>query len=103
DHELAASTFAVRVAASTWADPYLLLLAGLATVGGPLHGGASEFVRDLLRNAIDTSPEAAVGRVLRDGEHVPGFGHSVYTGPDPRAPGLLDAAERANPPRDVCT
>ena len=101
DHELAASTLAVRIAASTWADPYLLLLAGLATVGGPLHGGASEFVRDLLRDAVATSPEAAVGRVLRDGEHVPGFGHSVYTGPDPRAPVLLDAVERAKPPRDV--
>src|SRR5215207_7553990 len=95
DHELATSTFAVRVAASTWADPYLLLLAGLATVGGPLHGGASEFVRDLLRDAVDTSADTAVGRVLRDGEHVPGFGHQVYEGPDPRTPVLLDAVERA--------
>ena len=33
DHELATSTLAVRVAASAWADPYLLLLTGLATVG----------------------------------------------------------------------
>ena len=45
DHEMATSTFGVRIAASTWADPYLLLLTGLAVVGGPLHGGASEFVR----------------------------------------------------------
>ena len=51
DHELATSTLAVRVAASVWADPYLLLLTGLATTGGPLHGGASEFVRTLLRDA----------------------------------------------------
>ena len=101
DHEMAASTLAVRVAASTWADPYLLVLAGLATVGGPLHGGANEFVRELLRDAVATTPEAAVGRVLRDDERVPGFGHPIYEGPDPRAPVLLDATERCKPPRDL--
>ncbi len=101
DHELATSTLAVRVAASTWADPYLLLLAGLATIGGPLHGGASEFVRALLRDAVASTPEAAIGRVLRDGEHVPGFGHTVYEGPDPRAPVLLEAIARCTPPRDL--
>jgi len=101
DHELATSTFGVRIAASTWADPYLLLLTGLAVVGGPLHGGASEFVRTLLRDAVATTPEAAIGQALRDGEHVPGFGHSVYTGPDPRAPVLLDVVERCKPPREL--
>jgi citrate synthase len=99
DHELATSTLAVRVAASTWADPYLLLLAGLATAGGPLHGGASELVRALLRDAVDHSGEVAVGRALREDRPVPGFGHMVYEGPDPRAPVLLDAVERSRPPR----
>ncbi len=100
DHELATSTLAVRVAASTWADPYLLLLTGLAT-GGPLHGGASEFVRVLLREAMAADPEHAVGRALRDEQRVPGFGHTVYEGPDPRAPVLLDAVEQARPPREL--
>jgi citrate synthase len=98
DHELATSTFAARVAASTWADPYLVLLAGLAALGGPLHGGASEQVRTLLRDARDRSPAAAVGTVLQAGASVPGFGHSVYTGPDPRTPALLDLVEQARPP-----
>ena len=61
DHELAASTLAVRVAASTWADPYLLVCAGLAAAGGPLHGGASEAVRTLLREVIGGT-ERGVGR-----------------------------------------
>ena len=39
DHELNASTFAVRVAASTGASLSACLLAGLATLTGPLHGG----------------------------------------------------------------
>jgi len=101
DHELATSTLAARVAASTWADPYLVLLTGLATAGGPLHGGASEFVRRLLRDAVATSPEHALGQVLRDGDRVPGFGHPVYEGPDPRAPVLLRAIEECRPPRDI--
>ena len=92
---------AVRVAASTWADPVPAPAHRPRRVGGPLHGGASEFVRTLLRDAVATTPEAAVGQALRDGEHVPGFGHSVYEGPDPRAPVLLDAVERCKPPREL--
>jgi citrate synthase len=101
DHELATSTLAVRVTASTWADPYLLLLTGLATAGGPLHGGASEIVRALLRDAVATDAERAVGRALREDQLVPGFGHTVYVGPDPRAPVLLDAVEQARPPKEL--
>jgi citrate synthase len=101
DHELATSTLAVRVAASAWSDPYLLLLTGLATAGGPLHGGASEFVRALLRDAVATDPERAVGHAMRGDQLVPGFGHAVYEGPDPRAPVLLAAVEQAKPPRDL--
>src|SRR5207253_11454377 len=82
-------------------DPYLLLLTGLATAGGPLHGGASEFVRALLRDALAAGAEQAVGRALRDGQLVPGFGHAVYEGPDPRAPVLLDAVEQSRPPREL--
>ena len=87
DHELATSTFGVRIAASTWADPYLLLLTGLAVVGGPLHGGASEFVRTLLRDAVATTPETAIGQALRDGEHVPGLRALRLHGPRPARPG----------------
>jgi len=102
DHELAASTLAVRVAASTWADPYLLVCAGLAAAGGPLHGGASEAVRMLLREVTSGSSAAAVvGARLRDARPIPGFGHTVYEGPDPRAPALLAAVQQTRPPRAV--
>lgn len=97
DHEMAASTLAVRVAASTWADPYLVVQAGLSALGGPLHGGASDAARALLREAgpEGRSAAAAVGRRLERGERIPGFGHRVYEHVDPRvAPllALLDAA-----------
>jgi len=102
DHELAASTLAARVAASAWADPYLVVSAGLAAAGGPLHAGASEAVRHLLHEIAAGTPAAtAVGLRLRDLGAVPGFGHKVYEGPDPRAVALLAAVRRARPPRDV--
>ena len=99
DHELAASTLGARVAASTWADPYLVVQAGLGVLGGPLHGGATEAVRDFLAPVAEgrISPAEAVGEALRAGR-VPGLGHAVYQGPDPRAEALLRALEASGPP-----
>ena len=99
DHELAASTLAARVAASTWADPYLVVETGLGVLGGALHGAASSAVQELLEAAeAEGSAAAAVGARLRAGDHVPGLGHAVYTGADPRA-GLLWETARAALPR----
>jgi citrate synthase len=90
DHELAASTLAARVAASTWADPYLVVSTGLGALGGPLHGGASEGARALIEEVGGGTPAAeAIGQRLRSGERVPGFGHSVYRNRDPRSDALL--------------
>src|SRR5262249_12554342 len=102
DHDLAASTLAVRVAASSWADPYLLVLTGLPAAGGPLHAGASEQVRGLLREIVDgRSAEEVIGARLRDAQPVPGFGHAVYQGSDPRADALLEVVQSSRPPRAV--
>ena len=51
DHELAASTFAARIAASVRADPYAVVGAGLGPMAGPLHGRASHLARQLLDEA----------------------------------------------------
>ena len=48
DHELAASTLAARVAASAWADPYRVVLAGLGPLGGALHGASPLAVESML-------------------------------------------------------
>jgi citrate synthase len=90
DHELAASTLAARVAASTWADPYLVILTGLGALGGPLHGAASHASRLLIEEVSSGRPAAeAIGSRLRDGERIAGFGHSVYHDRDPRCDALL--------------
>lgn len=89
DHELAPSTLAVRVAASTRADPYAAVAAGLATVGGPYHGKASAIVRRILQRARETNSDAALAEAHeRDGVYA-GFGHFLYERGDPRAQVLL--------------
>ncbi len=97
DHELAASTVSARVAASTRADPYAVVLAGLATVSGPLHAGASRLAYQLLERAAAIGPDAAIARALELHQQVPGFGHSLYPLGDPRARVLLDAVRAASP------
>ncbi len=93
DHELNASTFAARVAASTGADLYACLSAALAAFSGPLHGGASEQVEVFASEAGDsTRAAAAVAGRMRRGELLPGFGHPLYPYGDPRAAPLLSAA-----------
>jgi citrate synthase len=94
DHELSASALAARIAASTWADPYRVVLAGLAPLGGALHGAVSLAVADLL-DGLDSPDQAftAVERRVATGPapgFLPGFGHGVYRDRDPRAEHLLD-------------
>jgi citrate synthase len=98
DHELAASTLAARAAASVRADPYAVVGTGLGAVSGALHGGASLGAEALLAAASgpDDVPRV-VAELLRRGEKVPGFGHFVYRGGDPRATVLLDLVRRATP------
>jgi citrate synthase len=84
DHELATSTMAVRVAASTRADICDALLAGLGTVAGPLHGGASQLAFSLLVEAERNGVEQALNDTLRWQGFLPGFGHPVYKRGDPR-------------------
>jgi citrate synthase len=102
DHELALSALAARIAASAHADPYLVVLAGLAAQGGALHGAAGTAVERLLASiATADDVPAVLGERLAGGEPLPGFGHAVYTGRDPRAETLLDllAAARPDPAR----
>ncbi len=97
DHELNASTFAARVAASTLADIYSAVTAAIGTLDGPLHGGANEEVMAMLEEI--GSPDKAEQHVLNllaQGKKVPGFGHRVYKTADPRATELRPyAAELA--------
>ncbi|MDB5561259.1 MAG: hypothetical protein JWN11_677 [Hyphomicrobiales bacterium] len=90
DHELNASTFATRVAASTGASLAAALLAGLATLTGPLHGGASAAATALAKLVAENGAEQAVRATLAEGRPIPSFGHRLYPDGDCRAGALLE-------------
>ena len=93
DHELNASTFTARVAASAGADLYACVGAALATLSGPLHGGLSDRVAALVQEVRtpDRAPHV-IGARMRRGEEIPGVGHRLSPDGDPRAETLLARA-----------
>ena len=91
DHELNASTFAARVAASTGASLAAAVLAGLSALTGPRHGGVAPRIAALIEEAARLGPDAAVSANLARGHAPPGFGQRPYPAGDPRAKALLSA------------
>jgi citrate synthase len=75
-----------------------VVASGLGAVGGALHGGASFGAELMLRSARQPADAVrAIGELLRRGERIPGFGHFVYPGRDPRAVTLLKMLRMAVP------
>ena len=94
DHELNASAFTARCAASAGASPYDVISAGLATLKGYKHGGAGERALDIVRHAATPRDARTVlAERLRRGDRIPGFGHPLYPDGDPRAAVLMRLAE----------
>ena len=88
DHEQNCSTSTVRMAASSGANPYSAIAAGISALWGPAHGGANEAVLQMLEEI--GSPERIPEFVARakdkdDPFRLMGFGHRVYKNFDPRA------------------
>jgi len=97
DHELNASSFTARIAASTDADPYACIAAALATLSGPKHGTASEEVARFADEVGSPDAAKAAVRALRKKQqHPPGFGHPLYPRGDPRSEPLLELARTSS-------
>jgi citrate synthase len=88
DHEQNASSSTVRVAGSSGANPFACIAAGIASLWGPLHGGANEATLKMLEQIGDAS---RIGEFIKrakdktDSFRLMGFGHRVYKNMDPRA------------------
>lgn len=94
DHELNVSAFTGRCVASALATPYEVVIGALAAFRGRRHGGASEEVDLLFREAEQTRDcRKAVASRLRSLGFVPGFGHRLYAEGDPRARKLISLAK----------
>jgi citrate synthase len=91
DHELNVSSFTARCVASAGSHPYAVVIAGLAALEGPRHGGAGARIASMLDSTRRAgSVGSAVQARLRRGESIDGFGHPLYRDGDPRARLLLD-------------
>ena len=86
DHEQNASSSTVRIAASSLANPYACVCAGIASLWGPAHGGANEEVINMLEGigSVDHIP-ALLEEVKGKTRRLMGFGHRIYHTHDPRA------------------
>src|SRR5213082_2324825 len=93
DHEFNASTFAARVTASTLAGIYAAVTSAVATLKGPLHGGANEESMKMLEE-IETPDraEAWLMKKLGTKDKIMGFGHRVYKEGDSRVPAMREIA-----------
>src|SRR5437867_12234998 len=86
EHEFNASTFAARVAASTLTDLHAAITAAIATLKGPLHGGANEAVASMLLEIKSRDrAEQWVREALASKRRVMGFGHRVLRKGDARS------------------
>jgi citrate synthase len=86
EHEMNASTFTARVVAGTGADLTSAVVAAIAALSGPLHGGANAAAMALFEQwgSAERTPEA-VHAMLGRKEKLFGFGHPLYRAYDPRA------------------
>src|SRR5215467_10745849 len=108
DHEQNASTSSVRAVGSSRANPYACIAAGIASLWGPLHGGANEGVLQTLEEigSVERIPEVIKRAKDKSNPYrLMGFGHRVYKSYDPRAKVLrrhcydvLDAYGKRNDP-----
>ena len=89
DHEQNCSTSTVRMVASSQANLYASVAAGVCALWGPLHGGANAAVIDMLSQIherggrVDSFIEKVKNK--EEGVRLMGFGHRVYKNFDPRA------------------
>src|ERR1700756_4572422 len=87
EHGMNASTFSARVTISTLTDIYSAITAAIATLKGPLHGGANEGVIHMLQEiGTPDKVNAYIDQALAEKRKIMGIGHRVYKVLDPRAP-----------------
>ena len=98
DHELNVSSFTARCVASAGSTPYAVVIAGLAALEGPKHGGSSTRAEAMLSSlAREKDVRRALAARLQRGERVDGFGHPLYPQGDPRATAILGWLRRRYP------
>jgi citrate synthase len=98
DHEQNCSTATVRTVASSHANLFASISAGILALWGPLHGGANQKVIEMLeRIRADGGSLRKYVDMAKDKNssfRIMGFGHRVYKNFDPRATVIKNACDR---------
>lgn len=95
EHGSNASSFAARVVIGTEANLHAAIVAAIAALSGPAHGGAAEDVMKMAEEIGEPSRAASYVKEKRGaGVPVTGFGHRVYRAEDPRARHMRAGVER---------
>ena len=87
EHSFNVSTFTARTITSSLSDIHGAITGAIASLKGPLHGGANEEVMHMM-NKIKSPKNALnwINNALAKKEVVMGFGHRVYKSGDSRVP-----------------
>jgi len=91
EHSFNVSTFTARTITSSLSDIHGAITGAIASLKGPLHGGANEEVMHMMRKI--KKPENAlkwINSALKNKEVVMGFGHRVYKSGDSRVPTMRE-------------
>ena len=91
EHSFNVSTFTARTITSSLSDIHGAITGAIASLKGPLHGGANEEVMHMMRKI--KKPEYAlkwIKNALKNKEVVMGFGHRVYKSGDSRVPTMRE-------------
>ena len=98
DHELGCSTTTVRIVGSSQANLFASCAAGICSLWGPVHGGATIAVIEMLeaigRGEMTIDQTLTLAKNHQSGFRLKGFGHRIYKQFDPRAVLLKDAASK---------
>ena len=95
EHSFNVSTFTARTITSSLSDIHGAITGAIASLKGPLHGGANEEVMHMMKKI--NKPENAlkwINNALKNKDVVMGFGHRVYKSGDSRVPTMRDYFKR---------
>ncbi|NPA72958.1 MAG: citrate synthase [Gammaproteobacteria bacterium] len=86
EHTINASTFTTMVTGSTLANPCSVISSAIASLSGPLHGGANQKVIEMLEEIGEPeNARAYIEERLKNKKVIWGMGHREYKTKDPRA------------------
>ena len=91
EHSFNVSTFTARTITSSLSDIHGAIAGAIASLKGPLHGGANEEVMHMM-NKIKKSENALkwIKKALKNKDVIMGFGHRVYKSGDSRGPTMRE-------------